>query len=92
MSKNERVHFKIALPTDLKQSLEHAAVDNRRSLSAEIIHRLSKTVDNDKGLFGLREAIPVQDRPYGIDIPPDKHDLIEALIRAVISDGPKEKS
>lgn len=45
MSEKERVHFKIALPADLKRTLEHAAVDNRRSLSAEIIARLEASLD-----------------------------------------------
>lgn len=43
MSQSERVHFKIALPVDLKKRLEHCAVDKHRSLSAEIIARLESS-------------------------------------------------
>lgn len=45
MSENERAHFKIALPIDLKKRLEHQAVDARRSLSAEIIARLENSFE-----------------------------------------------
>lgn len=44
MASTERAHFKIALPVSLKQDLEHAAVNNRRSLSAEIIERLQTSL------------------------------------------------
>lgn len=30
----------VRLPEDMKQRLKHAAIDNRRSLSNEIVHRL----------------------------------------------------
>ncbi|RVH98820.1 Arc family DNA-binding protein [Sinorhizobium meliloti] len=43
----ERVQFKLMIPSDLKEALESAAHENRRSLSAEIIHRLSATVEAD---------------------------------------------
>lgn len=33
----------VRLPDELKQYLKHAAVDNRRSLSNEVIHRLEQT-------------------------------------------------
>lgn len=45
MSEKERVHFKIAIPVDLKQRLEHHAVEGRRSLSAEIIARLEASLE-----------------------------------------------
>lgn len=48
MPVTERVHFKIALPLDLKKDLEHAAVDNRRSLSAEIIARLEASLTTEQ--------------------------------------------
>lgn len=54
MSQNERVHFKIALPVDLKSRLEHDAVDNRRSLSAEIIHRLECSFSLNDEIAHLR--------------------------------------
>ncbi len=50
MSEKERVHFKIAIPIDLKQTLEHHAVENRRSLSAEIISRLEASLVKGDGL------------------------------------------
>lgn len=47
MSDEERVHFKIALPISLKQRLEHSSIENRRSLSAEMIHRLQDSLTLD---------------------------------------------
>lgn len=40
MTKKELSPYKMNLPLELKQRLEHAAIDSRRSLSAEIIARL----------------------------------------------------
>lgn len=48
MSEIERVQFKLMLPVHMKAALEEAAHDNRRSLSAEIIHRLYTTLDMDE--------------------------------------------
>lgn len=58
MAENERVHFKIALPVDLKQRLEHAAVENRRSVSAEIISRVERSflLDDPEGQFAKMVA------------------------------------
>lgn len=48
MSKEPVAQFKLNLPVSLKERLEHAAIDNKRSLSAEIIARLSITfLDHD---------------------------------------------
>lgn len=44
MNNEERVHFKIAIPLSLKQRLEHESIENRRSLSAEIIARLEDSL------------------------------------------------
>lgn len=62
MSENERVHFKIALPIELKKRLEHIAVENRRSLSAEIINRLEATLDDAEP----ESAATYWDMPEGI--------------------------
>lgn len=63
MSDNERVHFKIALPVGLKKQLEHEAVDNRRSLSAEIIARLEASLagsPTDQAVDRLIDIISVR--------------------------------
>lgn len=62
MSENERVHFKIALPVELKRTLEHAAVDNRRSVSAEIIARLESSFDANKDGFSTEQVNRIVDR------------------------------
>jgi hypothetical protein len=50
MAKDERVQYKFMIPADLKQRLERAAVDARRSLSAEIILRLEDSIDKKPAL------------------------------------------
>lgn len=60
MNDQERVHFKIAIPAELKRRLEHQAVDNRRSLSAEIIARLEMTLDgplSDEGVVNASKRV-----------------------------------
>lgn len=39
-------HFKIRLPPELKQRLEHAAKQSRLSLTAEIVARLERSFDS----------------------------------------------
>lgn len=58
MSKEPVAQFKLNLPVSLKERLEHAAIDNKRSLSAEIIARLSITFLDDD----LSTATPQFDR------------------------------
>ena len=41
-------HFKIRLPVDLKTRLEAAAVDNARSVTAEIVHRLQESFEVER--------------------------------------------
>ena len=48
MSDIERVQYKFMMPVHMKEALEEAAHDNRRSLSAEIISRLYQTLDMDE--------------------------------------------
>lgn len=57
MSQSDRVHFKIALPTGLKQRLEHEAVEGRRSLSAEIIARLEASLEPSEEARLLADAV-----------------------------------
>lgn len=48
MTDDERIQYKFKLPAALKDTLEGAAAHNRRSLSAEIIARLQRTVDEER--------------------------------------------
>ena len=77
MSENERVHFKIAIPVELKKKLEHIAVDNRRSLSAEIIRRLEESL--------LVESLSDDDYVPTENIHPDtsSEDLVALLSQAL---------
>ncbi len=47
MSERDRVQFKFMIPADLKEALEQAAHEERRSLSAEIIARLEESFRYD---------------------------------------------
>ena len=50
MSGDRRVQpSPVRLPDDLRQYLKHAAVDNRRSLSGEILYRLEQSVRAEQG-------------------------------------------
>lgn len=46
MSDPERIQYKLMIPAGLKEQLEEAAHGNRRSLSAEIIERLTFSVEH----------------------------------------------
>ena len=48
MDEIERLQFKLMIPADLKEQLENAAHANRRSLSAEMIARLQRTMNEEK--------------------------------------------
>lgn len=43
----EDLHFRLRIPEDLKNKVEEAAAENRRSMTAEIIHRLERTFETD---------------------------------------------
>ncbi|MCL4217738.1 MAG: Arc family DNA-binding protein [Candidatus Hydrogenedentes bacterium] len=47
MSEDPRIQYKFMIPASMKQRLEDAAHENRRSLSAEIISRLETTLEMD---------------------------------------------
>lgn len=47
MSDDPRIQYKFMIPASMKQRLEDAAHENRRSLSAEIISRLETTLEMD---------------------------------------------
>lgn len=49
MTTDERVQFKLMLPSGLKVALEERAHVNRRSLSAEIIARLTESLAVETG-------------------------------------------
>jgi len=87
MSEKERVHFKIALPVDLKQRMEHEAVENRRSLSAEIIARLEQSFDIVKiasDEMRLRERfVKVIERQE--DIMTKQSELLDDLLKELAS-------
>lgn len=48
MSKDD-LHFRLRIPDDLKSKVESAAVQNRRSMTAEINARLSASFDQNAG-------------------------------------------
>lgn len=62
MSDSDRVQYKFMIPADLKDQLEEAAARSRRSLSAEIIVRLTESVRkrhvvSDDPLINQREML-----------------------------------
>jgi len=61
MSKEPVAQFKLNLPVALKERLEHAAIDNKRSVSAEIIARLEVSFDEDRvaatSMVAFRDAV-----------------------------------
>lgn len=42
----------VRLPEQMKQQLKHAAIDNRRSLSSEIVHRLDASLKAERSPQG----------------------------------------
>ncbi|WP_281362383.1 Arc family DNA-binding protein [Pararobbsia alpina] len=36
------------MPVSMNQAIKHEAIDNRRSLNSELLHRLQRTLDEDK--------------------------------------------
>lgn len=46
MTKDD-LHFRLRIPADLKAKVEEASEANRRSMTAEIIARLTASFDND---------------------------------------------
>lgn len=63
--KREDPQFKLRLPEDLKTKLDEAAAASQRSISAEIVHRLTTTFDGVERDAGSK--------------PLTKRDLIEVL-------------
>lgn len=57
MKKDDTYRSQFRLPYDLYESLKSSAEENHRSLNAEIVDRLSKSVDAEKGFseLGSRE-------------------------------------
>ena len=97
MAENERVHFKIALPVDLKQRLEHAAVEHRRSVSAEIIHRLEASFPDMSSTGVVHQAAfgglgAKTDPPRGalqsiLDLSPDE---LSKIVAGAVEDKMRE--
>lgn len=84
MSEVERVQFKLMLPVHMKEALEEAAHDNRRSLSAEIIQRLYTTLDYPE--IGTPENPDLTERRY-VEAMYDKMEtIVERVIRKVRED------
>lgn len=48
------LHFRLRIPDDLKAQVEAAAVENNRSITAEIISRLRESFDDEKAGRGTR--------------------------------------
>ncbi|EHU1405599.1 DNA-binding protein [Acinetobacter nosocomialis] len=38
----------IRVPTELKKEIEHAAIENSRSLNAEVVHRLQQSLSSGR--------------------------------------------
>ncbi|MGP9819181.1 Arc family DNA-binding protein [Salinarimonas sp. NSM] len=57
MSDRLDIQFKIRLSPAMKDRLEAAAHDNRRSVTAEIIARLEKTLDDDDHLAEMEKRL-----------------------------------
>lgn len=45
----EDLHFRLRIPEDLKAKIEVAAAENRRSMTAEIVARLTESFGRDEG-------------------------------------------
>lgn len=69
MTTDERVQFKLMLPASLKASLEDEAHRNRRSLSAEIIARLTESLTAETGTHTVAIA--------------DMEQIVERVVRRI---------
>lgn len=46
------LHFRLRIPEELKNKIEVAAQENRRSMTAEIVHRLEESFTPDGSIGG----------------------------------------
>jgi len=63
----EDLHFRLRIPEELKNKIEAAAVEHRRSMTAEIVSRLEESVRFDElgeKVEGLRKANDPARRAY----------------------------
>ena len=44
--------FNVRMPADLKEKIEEAAKENGRSMNAEIVYRLQKSIEEDQAEIG----------------------------------------
>lgn len=69
MTSDQRVQFKLMLPAGLKVALEERAHVNRRSLSAEIIDRLTESLTAETGAHTVAIA--------------DMEQIVERVVRRI---------
>ncbi len=76
MSKYLNVDFKIRLPAELKEKIRSSAQTYNRTMTADIVARLERTFEEDKGNAPIEVAIsPEWVEEYGID----PKDFVEAI-------------
>lgn len=76
MARND-LHFRLRIPENLKENIEEAAKSNGRSMTAEIIFRLSQTFDREverdvQELWGRVETLEDQVSTL-LQLIPDEH-------------------
>lgn len=76
MAQPEDPRFNLRLTADLKKRLALAAIDNDRSMNAEILHRLEHSFDTPNELRPLL-ALNDKDRARAIELLREVSELIE---------------
>lgn len=58
--------MKIRIPAEMKEKLEKAALDNKRSMNAEVLHRLNESFGDETAFETLEEkSWVVRDQDFG---------------------------
>ncbi|MDC9623627.1 Arc family DNA-binding protein [Xenorhabdus sp. XENO-7] len=87
----EDAQMKIRLPAELKEKLEKAATENKRSMNAEVLQRLSKSFEKTKWIREGSGSGFIT--PESLHIDPefvDKMDNVVKTLRAMTDKGSKE--
>lgn len=75
MARTDRL-FALRLPIPLRQAIEKAAKANRRSITAELVVRLERTVEQESG------AYPAETRPRVVQVGNNKQHVREPALAA----------